>query len=147
MFNGRKNMYSFLAAKYTKRIDQMKTKIKVTFDVPGYHYWKSAPEAVAFLRSSHRHIFVYIVTLKVYHHDREVEFFLLQDELRSWVVDKYPMGLAGAINFGPSSCEHLAQEVIDYIMERYPGRNCSVEVSEDGTNSSIVIFEKEDKGG
>lgn len=143
MFSERRGIYTFIAAKYTKRKNQIKTKIKVTFDVPGYHYWKSAPEAVAFLRSSHRHIFVYVVILEVCHHDREVEFFLLQDELRSWMVDKYPIGAAGAIDFGPSSCEHLAQEMIEYIMEHYPGRDCSVEVSEDGTNSSIVTFEGE----
>ena len=134
-------MHAFLAAKYTKRRNKMKTEVKVTFDVPGYHYWESAPEAAAFLRSSHRHIFVYAVTLEVYHHDREVEFFLMQTELRSWVVNKYPMGAAGALDFGPSSCEHLAQEVVEYIMEHYPGRDCSVEVSEDGANSSIVTYE------
>lgn len=140
-------MYSFLAAKYTEKRNKMKTKIKVTFDVPGYHYWESAPEAVAFLISSHRHIFVYTAVLEVYHHDREVEFFLLQNELRSWVINKYPMGAAGALDFGPSSCEHLAQEMVEYIMEHYPGREGSVGVSEDGVVGSIVAFEKGDKVG
>lgn len=121
----------------------MKTEIKVKFSVPGYHCWPSAPEAVAFLRASHRHDFFYTVRLEVYHHDREVEFFLLQDELRSWVLSGYPMGAAGAVELGASSCEHLAQEVVAYIMEHYPGRNGSVEVSEDKANSSIAIFEGE----
>lgn len=135
-------MYTFIAAKFNKE-NTVKTEIKVKFSVPGYHCWPSAPEAVAFLRASHRHDFFYTVTLEVYHHDREVEFFLLQTELRTRVLGGYPMGAAGALDFGSSSCEQLAQEIVAYIMEHYPGRDGSVEVSEDETNSSIATFTAE----
>ena len=123
----------------------MRTAVKVIFSIPGYHCWPTAPVSICFLRDSHRHIFIYIVTIEVYHHDREIEFFLIRDELKTWVESRYPMGAAGAYELESSSCEELAQEVIKYIIENYPGRRCSVEVSEDGTNSSIVTFEGEGK--
>ena len=135
-------MHIFIAAKFNEE-NKMKTEVKVKFSIPGCHCWPSAPEAVAFLRASHRHDFFYTVRLEVYHHDREVEFFLLQTELRSWVLCGYPIGVAGAVDLGALSCEQLAQEVVTYIMEHYPGRSGSVEVSEDEANSSIVTFTAE----
>ncbi len=38
------------------------------------------------------------------------------------------------------SCEMLAEDLIGYITSKYPNRDISVEVSEDGENGATLTF-------
>ena len=109
--------------------------IYVTFDIEGIHAWKDAPEEVAFLRNDHRHLFKYKVHIEVKHNDRDIEFFLFQREMLEACATHPPYG----------SCEMRAEQLLEYLQNNYPGRNVSVEVSEDGENGAIVYFWSERK--
>ncbi len=108
-------------------------KIWVTFAVPGVHCYPDAPDAVAYLRNPHRHLFQFKVTLEVKHDDRDVEFHLLLAELK---------GLYGVqLYVDHKSCEMLARELLGYVTDTYPGRFASVTVSEDGECGAEVSNE------
>lgn len=86
---------------------------------------------VSFLGHPHRHIFHFRVTVSVTHNDRDIEFIQFKRELEN----QYKESLL-EIDF--KSCEMLAEDLIGYISGKYPGRNISVEVSEDGENGAIL---------
>ena len=117
----------------------MRRSIVVTNNFKGYHKYEQAPENVAFLRTQHRHVFNMKTTIEVFHNERDIEFFQLQDELENFVKffynrpwEKYVDG----IYIG--SCESLAEKVINYLHEKYPKRHARVEVWEDNENGAIV---------
>lgn len=115
---------------YTDRI-----KIWVTFSMNGIHCYPSAPEEVKYLRDPHRHLFKFKVGIQTYHMDREVEFHMLQNEVRSWYSD-------GVLQLDHKSCEMLARELLDNLRRKYPGRGYyAVEVSEDGECGAEVSYE------
>lgn len=108
-------------------------KIWVTHRFPAYHRWKEAPDEVAFLRASHRHMFHVKLTMSVTHNDRDVEFFMLQKDLELFctVYFKHKSDIG--------SCEMIAQKIQAWAIEQYPKRmSYNVEVSEDGENGAIV---------
>ena len=41
------------------------------------------------------------------------------------------------------SCEMMADDIASYIMAHYPGRDLTVEVSEDGENGAICFYERD----
>lgn len=57
----------------------------LTLEIPhsfyAKHHWPDAPEQVAFLRIPHSHYFWVTLTLSVTGDDREVEFYLAQEDL------------------------------------------------------------------
>jgi len=89
---------------------------------------------VSFLASPHRHIFHFRVTISVTHNDRDIEFIQLKRDLEN----QYNSSL---LEIDYKSCEMLAEDLIDYISKKYPGRKISVEVSEDGENGATLHFE------
>jgi hypothetical protein len=107
--------------------------IFVTFSKEGMHRYPDAPAGVEFLKFEHRHIFHYRVTLQVTHNDRDVEFILFKRELESLFA-------AGTMKIDYKSCEMLAEDLIGYISLKYPAREISVEVSEDGENGATLTF-------
>lgn len=107
--------------------------IFVTFQKEGIHRYPDAPEGVEFLRSPHRHIFHFRVTVEVFHNDRDIEFILFKRELESLYSEK-------TLQMDYKSCEMLAEDLIGYISNKYPRRNISVEVSEDGENGATLEF-------
>lgn len=110
-------------------------KIYVQFRKEGIHCYPDAPAGVEFLKSPHRHIFHFRVTIDVFHSDRDIEFILFKRELESLY------GNTGAhLQMNSKSCEMLAEDLIEYISQAYPGRSISVEVSEDGENGAILNF-------
>lgn len=108
--------------------------IFVTFSKEGIHRYPDAPKGVEFLKSPHRHIFHFRVTLNVAHDDRDVEFILFKRELESLFSE-------GTMEVDYKSCEMLASDLITYIDTAYPGRAGSVEVSEDGENGATLTWE------
>ena len=107
--------------------------IFVTFQKEGIHRYPDAPEGVDFLRHPHRHIFHFRVTVDVFHNDRDIEFILFKRELEA-------LYSAATLQVDYKSCEMLAEDLIDYISVKYPGRKISVEVSEDGENGATLDF-------
>ena len=113
-----------------KKLDTM---VCVTFQRVGYHNYPDAPEAVDYLKSTHRHLFKFKVCLEVFSADREVEFHLL---LR-WLEEN----IEKTLNLDYQSCEMLADCLADLMSSKYAGRKLSIEVWEDGECGSISTYE------
>lgn len=115
------------------------TWITVTFKKEGIHRYPAAEniEGVQFLAHPHRHLFGFKVWLEVMHNDRDVEFILFKRELESLFTN-------GVMDIDYKSCEMLAEDMIGYINNKYPGRSIKVEVDEDGENSALVEFIRKD---
>jgi len=111
--------------------------IFVQFTKEGIHCYPDAPGGVEFLRNPHRHIFHFKATVSVQHNDRDIEFILFKRELEG--LYNY-----GVMEIDHKSCEMLAEELINYIVKGYPGRQVAVEVSEDGENGAILEYIPED---
>lgn len=109
--------------------------IFVTFKKEGTHFYRDAPDEVAFLRNEHRHVFHFRVDIEVFSDDRDIEFILFKRELES-LYD-------GLLEAHGKSCEMLAEDLRDYLQEEYPGRDLRIEVSEDGENGAIFFFPKQ----
>jgi len=108
--------------------------IFVTFQKEGIHRYPAAPAGVEFLQHPHRHIFHFRVTIDVFHNDRDIEFILFKRELEG-------LYSAATLQVDYKSCEMLAEDLIDYISKKYPGRKIGVEVSEDGENGATLSYE------
>lgn len=105
-------------------------KVKNTFI--GLHCWPKAPTEVDFLRSHHRHNFIIRTKISVYHNDREIEFFMLQDEIQNIIkeqVENMPL---------ERSCEDIGKVILKALREKYIDREIEIEVSEDDECSAIV---------
>lgn len=107
--------------------------IFVQFTKEGIHRYPDAPAGVEFLQHPHRHIFHFRVTVDVFHNDRDIEFILFKRELES-------LYSVQTLQVDFKSCEMLAEDLIDYISKKYPGRKISVEVSEDGENGATLSY-------
>ena len=113
--------------------------IYVTFQKEGIHCYPAALEdpaleAASFLGYPHRHMFHFRVAISVLHHDREIEFILLKRWLESLYSDKVL-----ELNF--MSCEMIAEQLYTVIADRYPGRCVIIDVSEDGENGALLMWE------
>lgn len=111
-------------------------KIWVTFSQYGIHRYPAAPDEVGYLRSEHRHLFRFKVTIDVYHDDREIEFHMFLN----WCLEQYDRGM---LQLNHQSCEMLAAALLESIASTYPGRAASVEVSEDGECGAILEWSPE----
>ena len=116
----------------------IKTSIWVTFQKEGVHRYPAAASdpklaAVSFLASEHRHIFHFRVELEVFHDDRDVEFILLKRELEGLYT-------TGTLQLNNMSCEMIARELLDYIKTYYPGRDSTIQVSEDNENGCSLVY-------
>lgn len=109
----------------------MMRTIFVTFQKEGIHRYPDAPEGAEFLKSPHRHIFHFRVTIEVFHNDRDIEFILFKRALENLYKESVLL-----VDY--KSCEMLAEDLINYISEKYPSRTISVEVSEDGENGATL---------
>ncbi len=108
------------------------TIIWVKWTMPGFHAWPDAPEEVSYLRSRHRHLFHFKVSLSANHDDREVEFHLLQGVCKRFYA-------TSQLELDNRSCETIAKELIGLLQSHYgSNRTYSVEVSEDDECGAIV---------
>lgn len=108
-------------------------QIFVQFTKEGIHRYPDAPRGVEFLKNLHRHIFHFRVVIDVFHNDRDIEFILFKRELEALYSEQ-------TLQMDFKSCEMLAEDLIDYISKKYPGRKISVEVSEDGENGATLYY-------
>ena len=122
--------------------DAAQRNIWVTFQKEGIHCYPAAgtnPQLatgdeydVSFLASPHRHIFHFRVAIAVYHTDRDIEFI----QFKRWLQNLYQ----GQLLLDHKSCEMIADELYTKIAERYPNRDVSIEVSEDGENGCLIEY-------
>lgn len=122
-------------------MNKQSTKIWVTFQKEGIHKYPDAAinpalKDVEFLAYPHRHMFHFKVTIEVFHEDRDIEFILLKRWLESLYND-------GTLQLDYKSCEMISDDLAEKIYASYPGRNFSIEVSEDGENGSISEYSSE----
>lgn len=101
----------------------------------GFHWYKKAPDEVAFLRARHRHLFKWEAKVQVFHSDRELEFFMVQAAINRQILPFCTQ----LDNLG--SCEQQAERILEGLINAYgPDRNYSVEVSEDGENAGFIKY-------
>lgn len=113
--------------------------IWVKFQKEGIHKYPTAATDpnladVAFLANEHRHIFHFKVMISVTHNDRDIEFI----QFKRWLESLYA---GGTLELNYKSCEMISDELAEKIADKYPGRQFSIEVSEDDENGSWAHYE------
>jgi len=117
---------------------QVDKTIWVRFQKEGIHKYPAAltdPKLaeVSFLGHPHRHMFHFEVEMQVFHDDRDVEFILLKRELEG-LYDQ------GTLQLDYKSCEMLCDDLSDYILDKYSGRNLRISISEDNENGATAVY-------
>lgn len=122
--------------------------IWVTFQKEGIHKYPAAATDptlatgdwldVSFLAAPHRHIFHFRVEMEVFHDDRDVEFIQFKRWLESWYKD-------GTLSLDYKSCEMMSKDLYTKVIEKWPGRDYVIEVSEDGESGCRLYFPSKDE--
>ena len=125
---------------------QAERKIWITFRKEGIHKYPAAATDpslatgdeydVSFLASPHRHIFHFRVWIDVFHNDRDVEFI----QFKRWLERLYHSD-QGVLSLDYKSCEMIADDLYDQIVQKYPGRAVWIEIAEDGENGCFIKYE------
>jgi len=115
-------------------------QIWVTFQREGIHKYPAALEDprladVSFLGHPHRHIFHFRVSIDVWHNDRDIEFI----QFKRWLEALYS-GQQNCLQLDYKSCEMIADDLYTEIATRYPDRNITISVSEDGENGCTIDY-------
>ena len=116
--------------------------IWTTNEIEGFHFWKSAPKEVGFLKNVHRHIFKFKVRISVFHNDREIEFFIFKrfvNDCIGFIWIEHGLNLWNKCD--EMSCEMISDELAKMINRKYQKRNIVIEVSEDGENGCRCEYE------
>ena len=123
-------------------MQKLKSKIWVTFRKEGVHLYPAALDDpklatggwddVSFLGVPHRHIFHFKVEIEVFHDDRDIEFI----QFKRWMERLYDVEEVLSLNH--KSCEMIAEDLAEQINKRYPGRDMTITVSEDGENGATL---------
>lgn len=103
-------------------------KVKTQFEA--LHYWPDAPN---FLRNPHRHIFHVEVMVEQKHTDRDIEYFKFKHFLEAEIKERF------AGKKFKLSCEDIAVDIKDFVMDKYRDRKIIVEVNEDGENGAVIM--------
>ena len=110
--------------------------IWVRFQKEGIHKYPAALEDpqladVSFLGYPHRHIFHFRVAIEVFHDDRDIEFI----QFKRWLTKLYN---EATLQLDYKSCEMIAEDLYAQISDRYPGREVTIEISEDNENGCNI---------
>lgn len=109
----------------------------VKLSIEGMHNFPKAAELfpeVEFLADRHRHMFHFKVACKVTHSDRDKEFIMLKRDVVDYINSRYYSKVTRVCEFGPMSCEMLAEEVLKAFNAEW------VEVWEDDENGARVEY-------
>ena len=109
----------------------------IKLSVEGMHNFPKAKELfpeVGFLADRHRHMFTFKVCCPVTHSDRDKEFIMLKRDVIEYINSRYYNKATRVCEFGPMSCEMLAEEVLRAFNADW------VEVWEDDENGARVEF-------
>lgn len=111
-------------------------EVYCTTQFEAVHNWPGCPiEEVKYLRDPHRHTFHIKAWANVTHNDRDIEFIELKHKINNYLKDKYPSDV-GCPDIGATSCEMLAQELI----EEFDLSRC--EVNEDNENGAVLTVKE-----
>jgi hypothetical protein len=121
-------------------MERASRQIWVTFQKEGIHKYPAALEDpgladVSFLGYPHRHIFHFRVSIDVFHNDRDIEFI----QFKRWLEGLYNGGNA-VLELDYKSCEMIADDLYIQIANRYPERDVTISVSEDGENGCTITY-------
>lgn len=116
--------------------------IVVTTEFQGLHNWKDCPiPNVGFLRNVHRHKFFVKAKFEVDHNDRDIEFFIVKEKLDNALHLLYYEGLPLAmLTLNSRSCEMIAEELYQCLIDNFDYHAYSIEVWEDNENGAEVVF-------
>ncbi len=124
-------------------MSNMKSKIWVTFRREGMHKYPAAltdPKLktgdeydVSFLGYPHRHMFHFKIAIEVFHDDRDIEFI----QFKRWLENLYGKG---TLELDYKSCEMMATDLYQQINAKYPNREVTIDVSEDGENGATITW-------
>ena len=124
-------------------MSNLKSKIWITFRREGIHKYPAAltdPKLktgdeydVSFLGYPHRHMFHFKVAIEVFHDDRDIEFI----QFKRWLENLYGKG---TLELDYKSCEMIATDLYQQINSRYPNREVTIDVSEDGENGATMTW-------
>ncbi len=136
----------------------MEQYIIVKFELEGVHHYPSAPEAVGFLRSNHRHMFHLEFRIQVFTNERELEFVQVKHKLAPACAHYF----ATQVNGHSTSCEKIAEGVRKLAINLFPRgkiqvvakgeklpsyrRLVHVKVMEDGESGVQLVDQKEVAG-
>lgn len=110
-------------------------------DIQSFHCWTDAtPEnIIGFLQASHRHIFRIKCGFSVENGDRDKEIFIYQSKIEDFLRHNYPEGpLPYTLNFRESSCEHIAENILNWFKD---DGILWCEVLEDGRGGARISYE------
>lgn len=102
--------------------------VKTTFE--GLHQYIDAPSEVAFLTNLHRHIFFVEAEIEVFDADRELEFIVVKHTLNNYLYSK-PFDTK-------CSCEQMAKQIVDFLLQQFGKRSMCVTVLEDNENGGRI---------
>lgn len=119
---------------------EVEHSITVRTEFVGFHRWKDAPDAVAFLREYHRHKFGVVVFIRTDHSDRQLEFFIVKKK-----VDEYVQKVYHDSRFD-LSCEAVAETIGRQLIKHHKLPVFMVKVDEDGENGGVAHFKEKPKG-
>jgi hypothetical protein len=88
---------------------------------------------VSFLGVAHRHIFHFRVEISVKHNDRDIEFI----QFKRWLESLYS---DGTLELNHRSCEMIAEELAQVILNKYPKRELKISIAEDNENGANMQF-------
>ena len=118
-------------------------EIWVKFHMEGIHKYPAAATDpnladVSFLGYPHRHMFHFRVGIEVFHNDRDIEFI----QFKRWLISLYGGSNEPVLELDYKSCEMIADDLYEQINNKYPGRNVTIEISEDNENGCYVTYKK-----
>ena len=91
---------------------------------------------MTFLGNPHFHYFHFNVEIEVFENDRDIEFI----QFSRWLQRLYKQE---TLELNSKSCEMMAEDLIEQITQRYPGRDITVDVSEDNINGAKLKYTAE----
>ena len=119
---------------------EIKSKLSVGIKTSfiALHCYPEAPNAVSFLRDMHRHVFHVNLETEVSHDDRDIEFILLKEDIDKFISSRLKL------REWPDnvSCEMIATDIGNYILENYKVNWVKVLISEDDENYAVVELER-----
>ena len=95
-----------------------------------------APTAMYYLRTPHRHVMHIYTSIEVSHNDRELEIIDVKHS-----IDYFLHNTHFELH---TSCEMLAERILDYIHSQYGDRSVQVMVLEDNENGAVVSYYREE---
>lgn len=109
----------------------MKKQVICKITIEGFHNYPQPPKQVSFLSDIHRHQFEITFAYDVKHLNRDVEIFIQRDEVQDYLYEAY----GNPCQFGAMSCEHIANEILEFIE---PDGGVWVEVWEEKTGGARI---------